>query len=251
MNKTRAGRRRILEDFAGLQDRFPRFDLKVGAKGGFRVAGSVSVQGEVNSEVVRAEYEIELRIPPDYPRSPPVLLEIGGKIDPTFHRMGADGSLCLTAPAEVRRVFAKCATLVGFVDALVLPYLLSHACNEQVGTMPFGEYSHGPMGLVEYYREYFGVETAQALRLLRWMADGSVNTKGWCPCGSGIPYAECHRDLVEDILSVSHRNSFRAELKQIVSEFRTQGLAIPAGISGMTRSDRRRRRRLAAEGEHR
>lgn len=151
------------------------------------------------------------------PRFPiPSLFEIGGRTEAIAqkHRLGGtdalhknhDGSACVCVAQERTERFPPGSSLLNFVENLAIPYLYSLSYFERFGRLPWGEYSHGAMGLLEYYdRKNLPVPPDEDLLLL--VASMKASTGRWrqfrrqllkqsgkrrCPCGSGKPFTRCH-----------------------------------------------------------
>ncbi|TCZ71456.1 hypothetical protein E0485_22660 [Paenibacillus albiflavus] len=142
-----------------------------------------------NSPIID-QYKIKILLPKDYPKSPPKLMEFGGRIPKSFHT-NPDGTLCLGAPLEVRMKFN--GNLLSYVKELVIPYLYSYSYYEKYGDMPFGELSHGGRGILESYQELFVLTSSECvLDLLEILATGKFRGHLDCPCGSRMKLRKCH-----------------------------------------------------------
>jgi hypothetical protein len=172
---------------ATLRERFP--GLRPGSGRGSEdrvVSGTLGFCATYVGQAVRTEYEVAICAANGYPVTVPWVFETAGRIPHGFHKMD-DESLCLGTPLEVRLKFAKGPTLVDFVQHQLIPYLFCHACWEQSGKMPFGDRSRGGAGLLESYRELFGVaDDLAVLHLLRVLAEGNYLGHTLCPCGSKL-----------------------------------------------------------------
>lgn len=146
----------------------------------------------------------------------PSLQEIGGRSRAIVRRHGfasvmelhqnlSDGTACVCVKQEETTRFPPGATLLTFVERLAIPYLYGLSYVDEFGKWPWGEYSHGGLGLLEYYADN-PVQTAkQDLEevLASLKADGvwpdfhrqlrKPSSKRACICGSGRPFGKCHR----------------------------------------------------------
>jgi hypothetical protein len=62
--------------------------------------------------------------------------------------------------------------------------------------MPWGERSHGILGLLESYQELLKINGKR--RVIPFMIKFVKNEiYQWqeCPCGSGLPFKKCHRNI--------------------------------------------------------
>ena len=64
------------------------------------------------------EYEIEVTVPPNFPRELALAKETGGRIPKSYHKLEGD-YLCLATHTEQRLVLAAEPTLPGFLKRLV------------------------------------------------------------------------------------------------------------------------------------
>jgi hypothetical protein len=159
-------------------------------------------------EKIECEYHVEIMLPPGYPDSHPVVREIGGAIENSFH-VNPDGTLCLGAPFAVRKKFTDHPTLIGFVEECVVPFLYSYEHKKKYGKLPFGELSHGSQGILEHYLDLFEVKSCMAaLGLVRVIADIDYRGHRECPCGSGQKLRNCHGKQLQEIMRYQSNNEF-------------------------------------------
>jgi hypothetical protein len=141
-------------------------------------------------------FNLEFNFPPDYPENLPVVKEIDNKIPNLFHRF-TDGSLCLCTTAEQYLIFSKQPTLENYIKNLVNPYLLSWLWYQRFNEMPWGERSHGGRGLLESYQELLQISDQQCVIIFMVkFVKNEIYQKQECPCGSGLPFKKCHRNIL-------------------------------------------------------
>jgi len=204
----------IMQHFEQLQNTFSGLQLKEDADGKFIVAGNISFTASHDGKTIKDDYDIEITIPDDYPQSPPTVKETASRIprDKDNHVYPSDGTLCFGAPLAVKRTFAQERNLLWFVKEQVVQFLFSHSYKREYGTMPFGELSHGPKGILEYYQELFSVQDGwQVLGLLKILADDNYRGHTLCPCGSGQKLRHCHGDLLREIKEYQRPDAFLTE----------------------------------------
>jgi hypothetical protein len=168
-------------------------------------------------EELADRYDVELRVPPEFPRSNPTARECGGRIQSTFHKLEGD-LLCLGAEIEIRMKLTMSPTLLTFVERLVIPYLFGHSYFEKHGTMPFGELSHGRDGILECLAEMFrtpSVQGADEFVRLASMKKREANKES-CPCRSGRRMGRCHNRIVNDFRKRMGRTWFREEYARLL-----------------------------------
>ena len=198
----------LLHKYPGLRIRPSRsYDLRLAGTLAFRVQGPA---GEPLEDV----YDLDLRVPADFPTSLPVARETGGRIPPSHHTLD-DGSLCLGAPTALRLLFSLSPTLFTVVEGCVIPYLFGYSYLLKHGKMPFGELDHGPNGLRQHFATLFGVarratidEFVRLVSLRKRQAN-----KAACPCGSGRRLGRCHHRRVNLLRVRLGRRWFREQFK--------------------------------------
>jgi len=164
---------------------------------------AVSVRGEVGllrgsfpilhdgAELDR--FQIEVFIPPDFPKRIPMVRETAGRIPhaPDWHTH-EKGTLCVVVPEEWL-VNAAAGSILAFLDGPLRNYFLNHALAEAGVGRSMGERSHGSDGLLEAYGELVEEkEPAVIKRYLDYVGKEQVKGHWECPCGSGMKMRKCH-----------------------------------------------------------
>jgi hypothetical protein len=182
------------------------------------VQGTLRFDADYQGKEARGEYDIEIRIPDDYPRCVPSVRETGGRVPKDFHRY-TNSDLCLGAPVAVRKTFLESPTLLAFVENLVIPHLFSHAYFAEHGEMPFGDLEHGSLGILDFYKDLFGTDIPSTLLILKTLADGAQRYKSYlsCPCRSTKSLGECHGPQLEGLWDVMPSQNYAEEHKQIIA----------------------------------
>lgn len=166
---------------------------------GWTIAGVLDFCADFNGEVICDKFQIELTIPLDYPDNLPSVKETGGIVPSDFH-INPDGTLCLETPEKIRINFSEEPTLLGFVRNIVIHYFYAFCSYRKSGKIPYGEWSHGAKGRIEFYYEYLeanDIETVLALLCL--LADDSQKENNYCPCGSGLKQKKCHGSKLNEL----------------------------------------------------
>lgn len=151
---------------------------------------------EYEGEPFHDSFNLEFHFPQNYPEKLPIVKELDNKIPATFHR-NPDKSLCLCTPIEQYLVFSKKPTLENFIYNLLNPYILSWLWYQRFYKMPWGERSHGSTGIVESYQELLNLRGLKHAK--QFMAEyiyNKIHQKQDCPCGSGLPFKRCHRNII-------------------------------------------------------
>lgn len=216
-----------MDQILEVQTQHPNLELLRDPSGGLRVRGTIGFSVDHDSRTIEDTYDIDLDIPGDFPASPPIVYERGGKIPDDFGHFMQAGNLCLGAPVEVRRRFSQHRNLLRFIDDQVVPYLFTYSYKRDHGQLPFGERSHGSTGLIEYYTEFFGTSAITAMKLLKCLADGIAPPLMPCPCGSGSKLKDCHGPKLEQLRPHLPPSRFEAELRQMIQLARAADLRLP------------------------
>ncbi len=144
-------------------------------------------------------YKIEIELQKDYPRSLPIVWEIGGRIPrvPDRHVSRLDGSLCTCLPDAQWLDDPEGVTLERFLDGPLRNYLLFNSSLERGEEWPHGEWDHGANGILDHYAKYFGTKDLfVVLNYLDALAKPQIKGHGECPCGSGKRLRHCHVDVL-------------------------------------------------------
>lgn len=209
----------IIKHLRKLQEKFPHLEL---INDSFLIRGNLGFSVTFNDKVVRDDYDVEILIPDNYPQTPPKVREIGNKIpkNKDNHIISDDETLCLGAPLAVKITFAQQRNLLWFVEKQVVPHLFSHSYKRDYGQPPFDNLSHGPKGLLEYYKELFATkDNIVALDFLRILSSERYDDYANCPCGSGLKIKKCHYRILKKARKQQRPEEFYNELRQIVNIF--------------------------------
>lgn len=188
------------------------------------IQGFLGFEGIFKGASLEGDYEVKIILPKDYPDTPPTAQETSGRIPRNYEHISDDGTLCLGAPLEVRMVFAKHPTLLGFVEKLVIPYFYSYSYYEKNNKMPFGELSGGGKGILEYYRDLFNVlEELHVAGLLKILADSNYRGHDDCPCESGKRLRQCHGNQLLDVCKYQTPEDFLTDYYQVLNNILKSG----------------------------
>jgi len=169
---------------------------------------SVLVMGlfrlSVPDSSVYYDYRISLYLPNNYPTRYPIMmcnderLPIGN-ID---RHILSDGQACLAAPAEIKKRWGSEPRIVPFLDNLVAPFLAWQVYyDEYKQPPPWGQLSHGVMGIFEYYADCLEIPLDEHTYEFMKLLARKNNPKGHelCPCGSGRRLRNCHMMSIQRV----------------------------------------------------
>lgn len=204
--------------FKELKNKYPELSLAIDGTGQWVIKGRLNSSAQYNGISIDDEYDVEISIPPNYPFVPPSVREVGDRIPKDYHHSDLD--LCLATPGELIQKFKENPTLLGFIENLLIPYLYRFSFISTYHKEPFGDRSHGWLGIYEYYQELFQIKDKKAvIGLLKVLADNQVNGHMKCPCRSKKRLRRCHGDILRMALSQIPNQTVLDDLNQIVDGF--------------------------------
>lgn len=155
--------------------------------------------------------------PSNDPRSIPTLTEIGGRTAMIAAKYGITnfanlhqnpgGTACLCVKQDEANRFPKGAGLVHFIEELVVPYLFGLSHFNDNGKWPWRDYSHGVLGIAEYYGDAVGAPSLQAIAATLDLLKADATWREFsrqirkpsamrrCMCGSRRPISYCHKHV--------------------------------------------------------
>lgn len=152
----------------------------------------------------------------------PALYEIGGRTEVIAQKLGLtdlrtlhrnkDGTACVCVKQIEKRKFPLGSNLFVFVEELAVPYLYGLVHYEHHHVWPWGDYSHGSMGLLEFYAEDTTPQTVEDIMGVFPSMRKELNWKEYhkqlrkpsaersCLCGSGKPFRKCDKKAWQGLL---------------------------------------------------
>lgn len=152
-------------------------------------------------------YHIEARFSESFPRSEPKVFETAGRVPRLADRHVYETSgRCCTCVWEEWLSSEPPHTLEAFMQGPVNDYFVSQTHFEKTGEWPYGERSHGRLGVFEaccdllgIKRDVFEQDIRTCIGLMFYMAEPNLKGHRPCPCGSGGKFRSCHRDRLNDL----------------------------------------------------
>ena len=190
--------------------------LKITELDGVRLLKGILDIVNDNDEIV-GRFSIEIKYCVDFPYRFPLLYEVGGDIPnlADWHKY-TDEMCCITVePDEI----LKCKdgiSVITFIENYAIPYFANQIYRKQNGVYKNGEYSHGIIGLLEFYSVLFQTPDKSKWReYVNLVSSGKAIKAGRndrCFCGSGLKYKNCHDKIFYDIN--------RLGIKQIIKDLK-------------------------------
>lgn len=203
--------------------------------------GTLDMEAEFEGERITGSFHV--RITAANPNSDllPALYEIGGRTEAIgrkygikdfrdLHRNG-DGTACVCVKPVEGRSFPPGSSLLFFIEQLAVPYLYGLTYRERHGRWPWKEFSHGSLGLLEFYADDQTTQTVESIAELVAGVGREPNWKDFhkqfrrpsanraCLCGSRKPFGKCHAQALSGVLKLhldlKHFNLNLDHLRQI------------------------------------
>jgi hypothetical protein len=209
------------EGISEVKDRYPRLRMTEDGV----VDGTFDLHAIYDGKERRDEFQVRIVAPADYPDSMPSLTETGGRTEAIAKKHGIEdvrdlhrnpnGTACVCAKPDERHRFPKAASLSDFIEGLVVPYLFGLSYFDEHGEWPWSDYSHGALGIAEYYADADDVPSPESIgatvNLLR--ADDSwaelrrqirmPSAMRMCVCGSRKPISQCHKGVWAGVVKLN------------------------------------------------
>lgn len=140
-------------------------------------------------------YRVEISIPLQFPNDLPLVKETGGRIPktPDFH-VNPDGTLCLGSPLRLMLLLQQDPTITSFTKNCLVPFLCAASAGSLTGQVGMsGGLAHGNVGLVEDYKDLFGLNNSEQVHLALkcLLRKRRTANKLPCPCGCGQRLGRC------------------------------------------------------------
>lgn len=142
-------------------------------------------------------YQIQARIAASFPVEEPEVFEMGGRIPRIADRhVFPDCGNCCLGVWEEWLLTASDHRFETFLTGPMHDYFVSQTYFEFNGVWPFGERSHGMLGVLESYADLLGVgpDAKIIADYLNLLSRREIKGHAFCPCGSGKRLRQCHSD---------------------------------------------------------
>jgi hypothetical protein len=163
-------------------------------------------------------FAIDVMIPPDgTPHAVPIVREVGGRIPWIADRhVFSNGEACLFIEAEYWYKHPDGMDLLEFLRGPITSYFIGQMSYEQEKRWPFGERSHGALGVVEFWAPLVGSRDLQVIKKFLEMVVAKKLRSTWrCPCGSGHRLWGCHGETVRKLRSRIKRSAAVTSLSHL------------------------------------
>ncbi len=207
------------KEIDAVQTKFPK--LKLEQQGVWK--GIIDICAEYQGCQINDAFEVLIIAPDTYPSQLPFMIEGGGRTQAIAKKYkitdlrrlhcnpSQQNTACLCIRQEEKEKFPLNSNLIVFIENLVVPYLYGLSYFEKFGKWPWGEYSHGGLGVLEYHAEDPTELTEQNIKEITKLLRADENWKEYskqlrklssekfCICGSRKPFRKCHKKAWQGI----------------------------------------------------
>ncbi len=181
------------------------------------IRGGLILEASDGRELDR--YSIEIQIPHNYPKSVPIVKEIGGRLAKIANRHfnPGDETACLFLPDERYKYYPRGSTIIDFIEGSVKSFFLWQTNYDLNGSKSsFEERGHGVEGIIEFYSEELKTKDKSViLKFLDYLTAKKVKKHWRCYCGSGKQLRYCHIDKLNDLRAKISRDDVKNSLARI------------------------------------
>lgn len=179
---------------------------------------TIFIRGKLQIAKIAA-FDIEIKLPDDYPASLPEVKELGGKIPIEDDRhVNDNGTCCLTVPAKMYQDLGIDYSIVHFIDKFVVPFFANQVHYEIHGVWANGDYSHGKKGIFEFYAELLNIQILTVIaKLMKIALQTFPKLSQKCPCGSGKRLQKCHKLQISNLKKSIPTHQLKHDYKKLIS----------------------------------
>ena len=175
---------------------YPQFTFNK-SKG--RIEGEFELKNE-STDLVLETYELEIFFSNrSFVSQFPQVYEISEKIPRIADRhMYENGMLCLATSLDEFINCSRGINLSYFTEKIIKPFLATQTLISlgEIDSFPQGEYSHGKKGILESYKEYFGLKSLDEAFLMLKALALKMGRNERCFCNGQKKYKQCHLKLI-------------------------------------------------------
>lgn len=172
----------------------PLLRLEEVAESAYLMRGLFKVSDEKGVELT--SFPLEIAVPRDFPKSPPYIREVGGRIPrhADWH-VYPNGRFCVELSTDF--YLRGPQTLREYMDGPLRSYLLAQLHFEVFKKWPRDDdRKHGSEGVAQLCQERLGTDdVALVTKMVSLIQQWRDPKRERCPCGSHRKIAKCHSDL--------------------------------------------------------
>lgn len=158
------------------------------------ITGSISICKNCNDEIISGCYDLLI----DFNKSSlPFVYDVNKKIKRSYEHRYSDGRLCLATDIEQLLFIRSTKSICLWIERYVESYYISYEYFQKYAIYPFGQYSHGQQGIIEFYEKYFNLDNEQnSLNIIKYIFFNNYRGHNLCPCGSNKKIRNCHGSII-------------------------------------------------------
>lgn len=180
---------------------YPQLHLVLAGPGQAHVRGAFPVRSADCKEL--DHYLVRIELPDEYPDALPIVFEVGERIPRIADRhINPGGSACVMLPDDRWRCFPAGARFRQFLDGPLHQFFLAQSLVELGEPWPFGQWSHGANGRLEYYQWLFSTaDLSIVLQTLGLLTESEIGQDVACPCGLDRRLRDCCASRIQELRS--------------------------------------------------
>lgn len=196
----------LKSDLTNAIEHYP--DLKIIERDGkLSLSGDVDLLHPIGQELIDT-FAVDITFPERFPYCFPEVIETSGKIERIAkrHVFTNTNTLCFAVKVEERLKCKGGITTRWFLDNVLVPRLAEEYVVNHGGKYEH-EFSHGPLGDLEFYFQKFNTkDPLEVIRNLKLILNGGF-PKHYekCVCGSDLRFKKCHRTVFEALKDLGDR----------------------------------------------
>ncbi|HEY3375240.1 MAG TPA: hypothetical protein VGK02_09280 [Candidatus Aquicultor sp.] len=171
------------------------------------LVGVLPLDGTVEGLYIQDSYRVRIEFPDDYPYALPGVYEVGGRKEKVMQiwklnnsanlHYFREGKACLCYAAAKKRYCNRNTTIETLLNELIIWFFYEQSYFEKTGKWPAGEYGHGFIGTMQFYREELQVEdNSLIISSVKFLATSdAIKADTPCLCGSRKLISKCHPSL--------------------------------------------------------
>lgn len=207
----------------------PKMEITGRENGNYVIEGTYNLSSSYKEIYLYRKYNIMIKVPEIYPEKLPQVFDIDNIIPKEFEHFYTDGSLCLGSPMELYLSALEheiSEFLIKHIDSYLYSatYFIKYNCQ-----FPYGERSHGLMGILEFWKEYLSTNDFGIIyNVMDYISKDNYRGHNLCPCGSKEKVRNCHGNKILPIIKNSlsnivkgEINLFDKEVKKIIEQQKT------------------------------
>lgn len=184
-----------------------------------RLKGTINIYRSACNYTLSKDYRIEIFLPVSDSALPKIMCT-DNSVDINYPHRYVDGTLCLETDTAIKFRFINGFDLVAWMNEYVETYFFSYEYYTRYGHFPFGDRSHGFLGVIESYQDIFEEQDyIKICALLKYAAKNSYRGHIKCPCGSGLPLRKCHGEqLFSHMVDLQKKSIIQNDYNMICKE---------------------------------